>query len=164
MVILVRVVILSMILREPRADAESSGPYSVKTQRTGGPSRKRSVRVVEIRLAKLHVSREYRIPPEQAINSEDRSKEQSKQQLESRPIRKLFPIGNSASRSNPQGLVPTGRMTYFSSSYPCPSSSCPACAKVAGKGCRVDHYLSNDPGGRGACLAATCGWGKDASG
>lgn len=60
-VILVRVVILKAVIREPRTDAGSSTSFSVNTQRTGGPSEKRLVRVVEIRFAKLHVSREYRI-------------------------------------------------------------------------------------------------------
>lgn len=111
------------------------------------------VRMVEIQSSDLHVSREYRISQRRVSRTRTQAKNKLKQPQESRLIRSLFPIWNSASRSNPQGLIPAGRMTYSYSSYPCLTSSCPACVKVAEKkSCRVCRSLPVERSSRAKCM------------
>lgn len=125
MVILVRVVALKVAFRRFREEIRAALRQPTM-KRTDGPSGA----CVEIRLFNFHISRGIPDAVGQQINSEPRSKNQNKQPEESRLIRRVYSIRRSASRSNPNGLTPTGQMTYNASSYPCLSS---ACAKASEK-------------------------------
>lgn len=119
------------------------------------------VRVEEIRFSVFHFvpggDRTHR--GRESINSESRSKDQSKQPGESRLIRSVFPIGELSIKKQPKKAHRSRPNDVFLEQLPLPELYL---RRSRRKGCRVDQYLSNDPGGRSAYLAATCGCWKDA--
>ena len=152
-----RVVILKGALRGSRMGGGSYKNYLVNTRRTGGPSgncygRGSRNPIVEIARLTARTGSPQRRETTLGTDRGQKQKNRTQQAAAGEPTHPQ-PVSDrevSIKKQNPQGLIPTGRMTYISSSYPCPS---PTLAEAAEKA-TADHFLSNDPGGRSACLTA----------
>lgn len=95
----------------------------------------------------------------QSTASPEAKTDQSKQPGESRLIRSVFPIGELSIKKQPKRAHRSRPYDVFLEQLPLPELYL---RRSRRKSCRVDQYLSNDPGGRSAYLAATCGCWKDA--
>lgn len=163
--ILVRVVILKVAFRKPQTGGGSSGPYSGQDTTNRWPKRKLYGQDSENTISKaLYVSREYRISPAQGINSKG-TEQRAEQAAPGEPTHPRAVSDRELSiKKQPTGPHPGRPDDVLLEQLPLSKLELCCLRRGCRKSCGADHDLSNDPGGRGACVAATCGCWKDASG